>query len=296
MNNTKIGYFAAVAYVASTLFSMFCVDQIISGFPNKFIVLFLACIISGCFFTLINFKLMTKVLSSIINSWKLYIFSSVLIGINWICSIFGVIYSNIFLYAIGYYVFSASLANISRCLNEKDKLSGILFLASSILLLATFLKNKEFALGFMMAILGGATGYLYRKTIFSFSAKELLTPTQIISVRFYPLIFLSLSQFNFSDLVTITSHQFSIIIGFAVAALIIPAYLNQITIVKLGANESTIISSLIFPGSWLINQTIQNKIELDFNFIFSFIAILIIITPVIYSIYDKNSLKRDTTI
>jgi len=281
INSINVGYLAGIGYVASTVFSMFCIESLISSFPNRFMILFVACLVSTIFFTIINFRSMKIVLIAGLRSWRLYFISSSLIGVNWICSIFGVIYSNAFLYTLGYFIFSSSLAHLNNYWLIREKTSAVLWLVSWALLLFTFIVNFNFLLGILISIISGATGYLYRKVIIKFSQKEALNASQIISTRFYPLIFLLAFKFKLDDIASISQQQIYIILIFTITSLIIPVFLNQISILKLGAYQSTMLSAFIFPISWLIEQLIKHNLALNINLFIAIIAMIIIIFPII---------------
>ena len=53
MKPITYGYIAAVGYVATTIFSMFFVETLLTSFENKFVVIFCAGLISTIFFTAI---------------------------------------------------------------------------------------------------------------------------------------------------------------------------------------------------------------------------------------------------
>lgn len=279
MSSTKIGYFAGIGYIVTTLFSMFYVETVISHLQNKFVALFIACTISAIFFTIINIRKMDKVFLSVINSWRLYLLLSLLIGANWLCSIFGVINGNAFLYALGYFLFSASLAHFNNFISTKNKQSYYLCIASWVVIMIAFAINEKFYLGLLIALLGGATGYCYRRITFSFSSKENLSPSQIISVRFYPLIILLPSKFTFPDFSKIMQHHLLLILIFSIVSFIIPNYLNQVAIIKIGANKSTILAALLFPASWFIEEGMHHTVMINANFILAVCSMLIILTP-----------------
>ena len=286
-----LGYVAAIGFVGTTILSMFFVQDLIVTFPNKYMVLFLACLVSSVFFTLINIKCMPAIFKCAISSWHSYLFLAVLIGSNWICSIFGIPRSNAFLYSLGYFMFSASLAYLNDYLTTKDLKFGLLCMMSWIILLVALAMNLKFILGFLIALLGGATGYLYRRTTYVFSEQENFSSSQILSIRFYPLLILLSTQFHLPDLVMLSTYQWSVILLFAVLAFIIPNYLNQVAIIKLGANHSTVIAAFIFPVSCLLEQILHRHISIDANLIVALIATLTMLIPFVFRFKRYSSIE-----
>ena len=286
MKTLIYGYTAAIGYVATTIFSLFFVETLLSEFENKFVVIFFACLSSTIFFTVISLKSVINTYVSTFRSWKIYLILSVLIGSNWLCSVFGVTYSNAFLYGLGYYILSTALAYLDVYIRNRNSKTLVIFLFACVILVIALFENLQQIHGFLIALLGGATGYLYRIATHSFSQDEKLSSTQILSVRFFPLIILLTTKFHFIELYTLSIHKIYIILIFSTVAFIIPNYLNQVGIIYLGANKSTLTAAFIFPISWLIEHVLHKNLVINTNLFLAIASMIIVLLQ--FSAKHKN--------
>jgi hypothetical protein len=69
-------------------------------------------------------------------------------------------------------------------------------------------------------------------------------------------------------------------------AFIIPNYLNQVGIIYLGANKSTLTAAFIFPISWLIEHVLHKNLVINTNLFLAIASMIIVLLQ--FSAKHKN--------
>ncbi len=278
----KLGYLSAWGFVVTTVVSLLYVEIIISTYPDKFLVMFFAISLATLFFNLLNIKSFKRVYQGIFINFKLYLIMSCYIAINWSCSIFGVILSNTFIYNLYYFLFAAAISYFFLYWVNTQYRYLIVCLCSLIILIIGYIINMHYVYGIIIGLIGGLTAFCYRKTSQLFAKTSDFTSTQILMTRFYPFLIFLAFKANWHNISELSPIHWSHIAMFTVLSLILPIFLNQYSVLKIGTEKATIISAFIFPLSWIGQTLVSHSANYSrANLVIAITACLIIITPYI---------------
>lgn len=295
----NLGYISAIAYVLVTTISTLFIESRLGDIGDSLSSLFLAMIVTSLFFNLVGFKKIKKAYKDVLLNLRDYAIFCIFISFVWVCSIFGVQKSDALIFNISFFLTSASIANFMQYRQSKEKMFLVLSCLGCAVVLITAINDYSLWLGVLIGIFGGISNYLYRRTSFIYANKHSASALEIMMTRFIPIILVLSFNVNFHHIEDVFVSHSKEIMFFAFISFIIPTYLGQYATNKIGAEETTVISALIFPLCWFGNSIIYFYYGapahggMSFTDLFiAIIAFFIIIYPYVSKLYKKRFSKK----
>jgi len=275
-------YLNAWLYVVLTAISFVFIDKI-GDHINPLFSLFVMSLIASIWFNIINVETIKHTYKACFNNKSLYFSMTFFIGINWLCSIYAPNRADPFVYLATVSAIRAMCGFIKLFIDHKSKhsLLSVLLLAISLLILYKhyqMLGTKNIDIGIGLGILSGISGYYYLTTSYRLSIQNNLSSTQLLAIRFWPLV-LSLGlfiiyQYSFS----LGFNNFIILVFMAFITLIVPIYFYQQAIGKLGVISTILTVSFVPPCAFII-YVLYNHHFKPINFVVCLIITLALIIP-----------------
>lgn len=246
----NLGYISAFLYVIITTISTLFIESKLASIGDTLIVLFLAIIITSLFFNIIGIRIIKKAYKNILSDFYGYLIFCLFISLVWICCIYGVHYSNGLVFNVIFFMTSTVSAYIVQYIKSRSKTDLILLILSLAIIFVTYINNYKFWVGILIGVCGGVFSYLYKRVSFFYSIKHSAGALEIMMTRFIPIILFLSIKIDLHNVLNVFANYQNEILFFAFISFIIPTYLGQYATNKIGAEQSTIISALIFPLCW----------------------------------------------
>lgn len=292
-----LGYIDAIIYCVFTAVSFVFIDKM-GDHINPYLSLFVMTLIACIFFISINYKHLKLMGRTIIDNKTLYLIMCHMVGINWLCSIFAPHLADPFIYLSVLFIVTSILGLIF--IPKKNQAESLVHCALSIILMLliififmkyNILDGKNISLGIILGIIAGVTTYLYGLFSNKLSTRSSLSPSQVLGIRFIPLIIvlsIIIFQPNSQIEISLKPNDSYIILFMAFISLIIPAYFLQVSFKKIGVMESALILGLI-PGISFALYSIAIQYFIWINF---FIALITTAVLILVKILPKLISKK----
>ena len=280
------GYLVALAFVVVTTISTLFIEGRLVLLGEARDLLFLALIISSLCFNLSGLKIIKPTYRNIKQDLRGYLKFCSLVTVTWICTVYGVQEGNAFLFNIFFFMTSAGSANLCIYLSTRKLLNLILLIATLVILFVSFITNQAHYVGIILSSIGGLFGYLYRKSSLNYAQKHSAGALEILMTRFFPVIIILAFTVNYQNIVALITNYYLDIIIFSCISFIIPTYLGQYATNKIGAEQTTLISALIFPLCWFGQLCLHwGVIQVNYmGLLIALGALMIIATPYVYKL------------
>lgn len=288
-----LGYISAFLYVIITTLSTLFIESNLVTVGDTLSMLFLAMLLTSLFFNLAGIKILKKAYKNVLSDLKGYFVFCLFISIIWVCSIYGVQHSNALIFNINFFLAAVAIAYFVQYKKNKSKTELVLFIISCAVLALSFINNYTLWIGILIALLGGASAYIYKRASFIYAKNHSASALEILMTRFIPIIIFLSFRVDMHSVLNIYANYKSTVLFFAFISFIIPTYLSQYSTNHIGAEQNSIISALIFPLCWFGDFIIHNgnldKIKLS-DLIIALVAFVVIIYP--YTIKSKFYMAR----
>lgn len=240
-----IGYIQAFLYIISIAMSVIWVDQLGKSY-NPWVLLLGVSIIATIIFNLISFKSFIKNHKLIFQDFGLWLLLSLMMAICWYLTYEATIISSPRALISILFTSSAGFSAIA----QKNYLKFILCTLTVLLIYIVTPESSYISL--IESILAGLSFFLYYKYSTKFASKHALTSLDILAVRFYLLIIVSLAFTLYYEFYSVEFKNIVfenpistllIIILLAIINMIIPNYFSQSSAIHLGYETfSTLVS------------------------------------------------------
>lgn len=288
-----LGYISAFLYVVITTISTLFIEARLVTVGDTLSILFLAMLLASLFFNLAGIKILKKAYKNVLLDLKGYLVFCMFISIIWVCSIYGVQYSNALIFNINFFLAAVAIAYFLQYQENKSKIDLVLFVISCAVLAFSFINNYNLWIGILIALFGGFSAYIYKRASFTYAKDHSASALEILMTRFLPIIIFLSFRVDMHSVLSIYVNYKSIILFFAFISFIIPTYLAQYSTNHIGAAQSAIISGLIFPLCWFGDFIIHNgnldKIKIS-DLVTAVVAFFVIIYP--YVIKSKFYIRK----
>lgn len=277
-------YYSSILYVILTALS-FNFLSYMSKNASPFLILMIGCIIATLFFHLVNYNSIKKIYVICFQSKYSWLKIMVFILINWVSAFLATCYGSAFIYIYFSFSTSAIVGMFYKYYETKNIKTLICFVIMSLIvsltcsyLVLTYSMSVLAAIFF--AILSGVSGYCYSVESAAFSKLNNLSTSQILATRFWLLlIFSAIIVYVKSDNILDSKILFySCLVG--LSTFIIPIYLFQHGVLKLGASKNSIIRGFTPVATFIIQYLIHARyslVEFVSGIVFSVILVLSII-------------------
>lgn len=285
----KLGYLSAFVYVLITTVSALFIESRLANIGDTLTVLFLAVFITSIFFNLIGIKIIRKAYKNVFSDIYAYLLFCLFVSLVWISSVYGVQYSNAVVFNINFFMASTACAYFVQYRNGKSKTDLILLIISLALIFMTYCGNSRLWVGIVIGVLSGSFAYLYKRASFAYAKKHAASALEIMMTRFIPIIVCLSFKIDFHHTLAVFNNFQTEVLFFALISFIIPTYLGQHATNHIGAEQSSIISALIFPLCWLgdfiLHYGSHNKV--DFNdLLIALLSFGVVVYPYLLKIYQ----------
>ncbi len=182
-------------------------------------------------------------------------------------------------------VIVSTIGYLFMFIEKKSYTSLFGFLATLILLTNYYIQFINYnldsykAIGIASSIITGIFGYIYTKFSYKIYKKYDLSASQVLSIRFWLLLILTLSSMFFLDQhieISFGAIFKLVILGFTV--LIIPLYFSQISITNIGPNLTSIIIGVTPVLCFFLEKIFLPTLVLGIHYFNYIIIIMIFIT------------------
>jgi hypothetical protein len=279
-------YLSSISYVLLTALSFNFLGYI-SKNTSPFLILMVGCIIAIVFFHIVNFGSIKKIYIIFIRNKYSWLKIMIFILINWITAFLATYYGSAFIYIFFSFSTSAMLGIVAnyrqyniRTINKLVCFVVILLTMSLTCVYMTLTYSIIILMAIFFAIISGVSGYCYSVESAEFSKINNLTTSQILATRFWLLLIFSTAivYIKGDNLVNSKILFYSCLVG--LSTFIIPIYLFQHGVLKLGASRNAIIRGFTPVTTFIIQYIIHIRyslIEFIVSIIFSIALVFSII-------------------
>lgn len=215
---------------------------------NPLFSLFFMALCATIWFNLVNYKNLTSLYKKCTQHKLSYLLVAFTIGINWLCSIFAPNKSDPFVYLAAGFMTIAICGFVSN--PKKSRFHFYIEWICAVLLVACMISmhysytmhhNKSTDIGLVLGIISGISGYYYIVLSNKFSKSANFSSSQILALRFWPLIII-LGIFIFSRHLasSLTWDSVFILLFMSFLSLIIPVFFLQQAITKFSASKLSV--------------------------------------------------------
>ena len=238
------------AYIILNAFSAL-LRQYMGSQLSPALTLLIGSMIAILYFNLVNVLHLKRLYRVAYAYKKDWLILGVLIAMIWICAIYVPVYISASLYVILFFGILGECGLISTCLKKPSKILKFSIVGIMILLISSLVSSVmvgvsyEKIIGLTLVCMGGIAGFGYVKYSHSFMQKTGLKSTEVLAIRFYPTLLISmlLTPVGHSHSLSLFSMALAVLVGFS--CLILPIYLSQKGIEQGGPETFAIISSFM---------------------------------------------------
>lgn len=245
---TTLGYLLIFSYCLMTAFFAVAVNKLeASGDP--FTIVFFTFLFTTAFFTLINLPNIRMFWSNLCSSPKQLLTINIVSVVIWLGVFWSLKYLNpaeslcvyMSMTPIATLLFTIKLANINQY--KKDIFYGvaIIILLSALVIDTVYMVPNKWwiILGVIFALAAGITGAFYNVFSQKMHKQNNFTATQVLAMRFYLLLLISLFMSLHDQTFSTTLQQISWLtfLGLALLSSVLPLFFKQQAIIFIGARK-----------------------------------------------------------
>ena len=255
-----IGYLYALFYIITIAVSLVWVDSLGDIYPIGYL-LFATTLTATVFFNGCCLKSIRSTYAAINQEPILWLYLSITVLITWGFSYYTTVHASATIAVCLFFTSQALLSNIHQ---KKYTFS---FLCLALIGLVCYAAKQGTWLSYLAGILSGFCSYLYFKASCIYSKKLNKKPIQVLAVRYYLLLVISLGLV-IEDIITHQSivvhhHSFSFslitLILLGLSNMVIPNFFSQCSVQKIGPAAFAYISTLIPVITYLCQGVIQKE-------------------------------------
>lgn len=254
-----MGYAFGFMNVFLVAISTICLNRFGQGIALPILLLYTS-LTSILIFNLINIKQFKRSHTLILSARRNWLHMSVCLVFVWVFSYYATIHGS-----PEFFIATAFLtaAFFTGCV-EKKPLKAAACL-SSLGLVYAYSDNhslKTLAAG----MIAGAAMYAYYRSSYQFSQKTHMSAIAILSIRFYLVpVFAILFIIATGDLpqLRISFSEMTVILGFALINMILPAFLSQTSLQAIGVSQFTFLNTLIPALTLALDATFKHVLHVE---------------------------------
>jgi len=234
-NRYAYGYISTVA-IASVVRAKLMVTV------SPLLILLLSSLFGCVYFHLVTYKQCLKVYQKFFIQKRLFFQINVTVMLIWLATYYSIYFSSAAVFVFEFFTIGGCISLFKKHAQNAlwQKISVLLML---LCMLIPFLLYPSQYLGITLAMLGGIMGYVYNALSGKAAVLLELQSSQLLAIRFWLLIFLSLMLLPASELRLLSWPVFLNIIAVSVASFILQIWLNQRSVITIGTQMTAYISS-----------------------------------------------------
>ncbi len=258
-----MNYLYGITYSLIIALGAVLVHEVGSQLPIA-LILFCSCSLAIVVFHLLNVNKISAMYSKLWQVKSLWIVIMLVIVWMWLCSMYGyyLVHPEIFMLLYFSVNFFLGLANkfFNKRLNTWQVITIFCFSMGSVsLILFKFIQTqlpltRLNDVGMVLGILGGISTFVYIKLSYKLSQITELSSTQILAVRFWLLFFVALLMFVLLPKEHLILNRDSLVALLVIPlfTMIIPLFLVQQSIIKVGPMSTSILIGLVPAFTYLV--------------------------------------------
>lgn len=286
-------YLFSISYAIITAFSVVLIHASTKNLA-PIVSLWITAFFALLYFHLLNLAVLPKIYRQALSQKWSWLGINIIIAGMWLATFYGTAWAGGFNFIFIYFVTAAMISFFVLWRREHKKTStyliawiGLLALLLVFMLLEQPKKlSLSYELGIALSFIGGVCGYLYRKESYEFAGKTGLSATQILSIRFYGIILIGIWFLPHHMTEIFNGIVLVQIFLIALFSFILPNYLNQVGILKVGAETHSIIVATCPMLTYLIQATL-NQHWSPILIMISVIACMLLAFPALTSRYKS---------
>ncbi len=234
-------YTASSAYSFSIAFSIVFL-HLVTKDSSPILFIIVSVFIAIIWFNFINYRRLMRLYAIFFKQFKSIIIINLIIAVQWTATFYGSKYAIPFKFLLVGFIMPVVISNTNLLATNKKQCFYLII--NFIMCLLIILTMHNF-IGITCALLVGCLSYSYRKYSHKMMNKYSLSKLDILCIRNYGLLALSLlGYYTFKPHAAVILPSFSILALIPFITFIIPTYLNQYGIEQVGAERHSIIASL----------------------------------------------------
>lgn len=265
-------------YCVATGIANVCIDGMADYMPISY-VLCLSCLIAIIYFNLTAKDRLLHIYRSIWQHKLSFLVVNIIVGIMWACTFYGVAIGGATYYNLIYFTSAGFFALILS-----DSKSHIIQISLLILIIALTYFVQPSLIGFILAILGGLSGYVYSKISKGLHDELGFTANEMLAVRFWLLFIVLIVITPKEDFIIHTNlHNIIIIIIVALLSMVVQLWLAQQGVIHSGVQMNQYIMTLTPAAVFFAQGLILNEWH-------PILLILTLLVPLV--LFGKNIFER----
>ncbi|WP_423062959.1 hypothetical protein [Candidiatus Paracoxiella cheracis] len=241
MDYSKSVYLSSLAYAVVTALSIALIHIFTQG-SVPLLLLSASALLAIIWFNGINYRRLAALYTPSLRQLKFIIVVNIIIAIQWTATFYGAKFSVPFNFLLVAFTMPLIISNIVLIRRGK---SHILSLCFNLTLCGLVIYTMKNPIGVYCALAVGVLAYIYRKYTYIVMKKENYTRLDILCLRNYGLLAVSLgAYFIYHSQITMVWPSPYALIVIPLISFIIPIYLNQAGIKNAGAERHSAIASL----------------------------------------------------
>ena len=209
-------------------------------------------IIAIIYFNGVNINQLTITYKKFSAHKQLWLLVNILVFVMWLFAYLGIQYSNANFFNL---IFFMVLGLIAAC-NNKQIIKSLVIIVP---LLIAALTHMQYGLGFIFAVIGGVAGYYYNVTSKKLIDKTQASATQLLAVRFFVILIVLIPFLPTHSIQLLSLHHLALLFIVAICSFIIPLYLSQKGLIKLGVKHHSALLTFTPFMTFVLQGIILNQ-------------------------------------
>ncbi|MCH9626615.1 MAG: hypothetical protein S4CHLAM2_02410 [Chlamydiales bacterium] len=275
--NKAIQYSFSLGYCFFTAYASVLIDGI-DRLPVQ-LSLFVTSLIALLYFHIVNAKNIALIYKKLFKEPLLFFKVNLTAFLVWLSAYIGIQQSDASFFIFVFFM----VMGVSAAWRGRHKLYILLML---ICILAAIVIEPQFYIGFILAVFCGICGYFYHAYAHQVTEKTRIAASQLLAVRFYVLLITLLFFLPRNSLALISVNDWGTLLIISLSSFIIPLYLAQKGLMRLGVRRHTaILSSVPF-----ITFLIEGVLLREWNWP---VFILSILGPILLYLNNRKLIKLE---
>ena len=206
-------------------------------------ILSVSSFISIVYFHTVNLNRIKLIYQKIWSEKLLFLNLNLVVGTMWIAAFFSIYYSSAAMYTYEFFIVGGAIAFLFHPMKNHTKL--VLLMGHILLVGLPFIFFYEERLGIFLGLITGCLGFIYNHLSAELCKKLNLSASQILASRFWFLFFVSTAWFQHLPHPELNTTQWMNVVVLALLSFVLQIWLNQQSILTVGAKRSTYICGLV---------------------------------------------------
>jgi hypothetical protein len=260
------------------------------------VILLFGSIYAILFFNGINYSKLALIYKSVKENWALCVVVNATIAVVWLCTVYSTSLAGAGSFTFIFFSVNGTIAfarahyphAVAQTLKKISITGSVLLIASMSIYYFEHQPDYRHFLGMLLAAIGGAVSFVYMKQTEQMIKRMKFSASQILAVRFYLSTLLCYLVFPVGSVLQMNAHQFILVSLVSMFALIVPLYVSQKSVEKVGAEVNAMVASTAPLGSGLMELLVApHNVSLFTLAIYALYGVLNAM-PHFYMFYQKR--------